>query len=135
MNNYTIIKVKKFQKKDYNYKTVTILHEGKAYQVNFDRTDIKDFIEENISDHKEWVKENYKNWQDESDSELAKEMSYSAWEDTEMIHSYINSIELSEFDELMDYAPEVKEPEPTGISGYISKQLDIILKPLKEAKV
>lgn len=111
MNNYTIIKVEKIQKKDYTYRTATILHEGKAYQIDFYLTDLKDYIEEYVYEFECYLDAIYgrEKWRDDMNhSEIAEELSYRWWgEEIDYDFSkYINSIELSYFDELVDYVPK-----------------------------
>ena len=87
-----IIRIDFRKVRNLQYAVVTIGFIGQTFEVELSQSEIRDFILLDLNQHTAWLDENYQNWREESEEEVAEEMASHVWKDKCMIQDYVNSL-------------------------------------------
>lgn len=82
------------------FNEVTVKHEDKLYSIAIDRSDIQDWLIDNHVEYADMLA-SFHNLQDLSASEIADEISFNVWRDTDTIAMYVQTIDVSEMEEVI----------------------------------
>jgi len=80
--------------KTFRYAVVTVGFIGQTFEVEVCQSDIRDFVLCDLSRYEGWLNDNYQNWKEDSEEEVAEELAAQVWKEDWMIIDFVNSLAI-----------------------------------------